>query len=803
MSALTRKLIRDMGRTGWQYLSVTLLVVIGVAWFGTAYMSYKNLELSYQGSYDRLHFEDMGVWFHAGPKRIADRMRAIPGVSAVEGRLVEDVAIELPGPRTRKMVGHMISIPMVRDVTVNQLQIVSGRMPRHRTAREVLLQHAFADYHKLEPGDTLEVNRMGTKIRFAIAGIVKSPEYIYVVQSKQQIFPMPDTFGVMFVSEDVLGPLVGKSGLINEIRLTISEKAKTDLIRQEVKQILRPYRSEEPVLRKDQPSHQLLQQDLQGFQVYAFAFPILFLSVAGVTIYTLLLRLIHMQRGNIGLLRALGYTTGQVVRHYLGPSLIVGIVGGLLGDWLGLALAAWMTHFYLSYIAVPFMVVRPHPSILIAGFLVGLISCLVAAWLPAREAARMGPAEALRPPAPEFGRAIPLDRIVPGFGQMRLLWRIPFRNLFRHPRRTVSTLVGIAMSVALVVLARGLLDSFDVALNRIYREAMESDMTVSFFEYQSAGVAARVRAWPGVSWTEPFLHVPVDFRKGDKSYSALLTGMMRGSRLYRLKDEDGIRVQVPEDGIVVGQIIRRRLDLHVGDTVQFSIPSRKADETPRMHSARIAGFVWEPMGTVAYARIERVRQWFREDLELPPSAINDLRLRADPSYQDLLKSWLLDLPRAGAVEVMSDVWKMLRDMTALTRNFVNIMLACAATIAFCIVFTMVTVNVLERRNEIATLRTLGVSRGEITGMLVLENLMSATIGCIVGLPVGRALIEGLIHASTTQEQAEMFSFQVAIYPTTYIFAALTILAVAMVSQIPALQSIQRVNLAQATKERAT
>ncbi|MDR7544595.1 MAG: ABC transporter permease, partial [Armatimonadota bacterium] len=583
MSVLALKLIRDLWQSRWQHLAVGTMVLLGVAFFDAAYMTYRNLEASYATSYRRLRFEDFSVTFHAAPEQAADRVRRIPGVTAVEGRLVEDVIIELPGRSTKKLVGRLIGVPADRRPAVNDMFVTRGRYLSSRTAREILLESSFAKFHRVDPGDVLDVVRGGGRARLRVAGIVQSPEYVYVVRSKQDIMPFPEAFGVMFISGDVLGPLVGKTGLINEVHGTVVDPARLPAIMREAKRLLAAYGAQDPVPRHDQPSYQLLDQDLQGFRAYSVLFPLLFLSVAGLTVYTLLTRMIHLQRPTIGLLRALGLARRQVVTHYLGAAALVGIAGSAWGTLAGQWLAALTTRWYASFLSVPYVMAIPRWGVMAAGFLIGAGSCLAAGILPARATARMEPVEALRKAAPEAGRVVTLDRLLPGLGRLALVWRLPWRNLLRHPRRTASTLFGVGAAMALIMTAQGLLDSSEAALDLLLRRLIQDDVRVEFATQQDLTVVNRVRSWPGVVWAEGVLELPAELQRGPVTYSALLVGLQPDSRLQRLLAEDGSPVRLDGRGLILGQTLRAKLHVAPGDVVWVTLARGRTEEEPRPH----------------------------------------------------------------------------------------------------------------------------------------------------------------------------------------------------------------------------
>lgn len=254
--------------------------------------------------------------------------------------------------------------------------------------------------------------------------------------------------------------------------------------------------------------------------------------------------------------------------------------------------------------------------------------------------------------------------------------------------------------------------------------------------------------------------------------------------------------------MIFGQILQVKLGVETGDIVQVSIPRRQSKEESRVRMERVAGFLWEPTGTIAYLPIENMRRLFKDDLDLPPGAVSSLWLKVDPRYAREVRERLLKLPDAASAQVNEELRRMFDELLNLSRRFVMVMLLFGASLAFCIVFNMVTINILERTNEVATLRTIGVGRSQIALMILLENWLNALIGIAIGLPFGRVLAVGFITAAQTQEQMELFSFNVVISPRTYLLAALIILTTVVLSQIPALMHVNRLNLARAAKERA-
>lgn len=798
-SLLGLKTLRDLRSTWVQQASVSVMVVLGVAFMTGSYSVYRNLDESYKASYRRLSFEDFSIRVKSAPERLAERIASVRGIEAVEARLVEEASLELPSKPGAKMAARLIGIPPARPLEVNQLQIVTGRPPEAR-AHEVLVEANFGAYHQLRPGDLLEVSRGRTKLTLRVCGIARSVEYLYVVRSKQDLISMPDTFGVLFIDQEKLQQFFGKGGQINSIHVVASRPALRESSMVQALSAAAPYHPDEPVPREDQPSYQMLQQDVQGFQAYAILFPALFLSVAVMTVSTMLTRIVFAQRPTIGLFRCLGLSKGAVLRHYLLGATLVGFAASLAGALCGVYLGRVLSLYYMYQLQVPHPSIEPRWGVTALGVVVGTLACMGAAMLPAWRGAGLAPAEAMRPPVPSFGRrSLRVDWLLP---RLSLIQRIPLRNVFRQPRRTLATLAGVVSALCLLVTARGMLDSMNVMLGGMMEGMFGYDLRIDFMEYQSRRAVATARTWPGVNWCEGVLELPMDFEHRGRKYSALLNGVEPDSRLRTLKDEIGRPVPLSDSGAIFGPTLRSRLDLRIGDIVQVTLPRALTSDPPRTRQIRVAGFNWEAVGTQAYLPRQDVERLFRRDLGIPGNAVTGLLMQTAPNALADVRRRALDLPYAVAATNRQAVRAMVDRLVATTERFVLIMQAFGFVLAFATLFNMVAVNVMERVPEIATLRTLGLSSGQIGWMVSLETAAVTAIGIVVGLPVARAFVQLFLESAQTPEQQDLFMIKVAVEPYTYLSAALSVVVISALALVPALRVAGTIDLVKSIKERA-
>jgi putative ABC transport system permease protein len=341
-----------------------------------------------------------------------------------------------------------------------------------------------------------------------------------------------------------------------------------------------------------------------------------------------------------------------------------------------------------------------------------------------------------------------------------------------------------------------------VAMNQILTQSFGADLRADFLDYQSKRVVQSVRTWRGVVWAEGVLELPMDFRHRSFTYSAIVNGIEPESRMKPLVNAQGERLRVSAKGAIFGPTLRNRLHLEVGDKVEIALSENLTRETSTKRLITVAGFCDEAIGTQAYMPRWQLESLFRDDLDLPGNAITGLLMKTDPKHSEEVRKRLLDLPRAASALTMSSMRQMVENLMSSTSLYIRIMDVFGAALAFATIFNMITVNVLERQSEVATLRTLGVSRISIAWMIVVENLLVALIGIAIGLPVSNAFVQLFWKAAQTEQQQDLFTFNVVVLPATNIQAVLMILAVALLSMPPSMRYLSRLDLARAVKERS-
>lgn len=793
MSKLWLKLFRDLRVYRVQAIGIAVTTMLGIAMYHGFYLSYRSIGASYEWGYDELRLASFTIQLDRAPRQTVHRLGAIPGVQRIAGRISQDVRVEQAPGRRKMVTGRILSVPDEGEAEINRVVVVEGDYLGPPDRREVLLERGFADAHGYAPGDVIYPVVEDIRNAFRVVGIVSSIEYLYVVRSREHLFPTPESFGVMWMRRQQAERLFELHGLISEV-ICITGDEERDRVMQAMHADLRRFGAMEPVPEEEQPSRELLDLDLEGLAQFAIIFPSLFIGAAALTVFSTLVRTIERERRQIGFLRASGLSAGRVGLQYLAFAGLMGLAGVIPGVLLGQAIAVGLVEVYLAILGIPFLRMASGLFVALTAVLIALTVSVIAGWRPSLSAARMSPADAMRASSVDTARLRP-PRIVTRLQQSATFCtRIAISNLFRQTYRTAYTVVGVACGVIMMIMSMSLRDAMHHSIDYYFSEVRNFDVDVGFAAPVSERVVEQVRQWPHVEWAEGNVGLPVTLHYGGRSYDYTITGVPPGSRLQTFRDRDDRRVRLTGHGLYLDTAIARRIGVERGSVLRVEY-ARNSREVRVEHPLKVTQSIRQPVGVGIFMPANALRQRFGARLGFPPGTIGGMVIKAEPGYHEAIVARAYDLPGAVMVEGTHDMRRMIDDAMAMNAIFIGVLVLFAGTLTVAVVYNTINTNVRERRAEIASLRALGLRMSEITRVITVENLVSASLGVLLGTPLGVAAARGLLVLWET----EMMSLDFYIAPGTYaIVIGFTVILV-LICQIPALRNIAGMNLAQMTR----
>lgn len=786
LKTLGRKTRNDL-RFNWkQFIAVWAVVVLGTGFYGAMYPAGVNILNTVNNGYEQLAYMDYHIQLAPSSKRAAEMVRAVPGVSAVEGRLVVEGGVQLDPEQDYLTSLRLISLPADRELEVNRLDMTSGHAPQQPD--ELLLLKRFADYHHINPGDMLEVWINGEKHRLRVAGLVFSPEYLVAGRGPESPFPTMSSFGVAWLKYPQLSRWSGANGVINDLAVRLDRGVQpNENVRAALDRALVRYDDVVIRSRTQTASGGVVQANVDGnFPVMA-AFSGLFLVGTIVVTAILLSRQVEAERQRIGTLRALGVTRRELVFHYLSFGLLIGVTGGLVGSIIGYFNSFVTMMPFVATIAggyLPGFVNSPQMPFILLGYGVIVLSTTLAGVYPAWKESGTPPGIALRPPTPKTPSG--LSRIP--LGRLPVTLRQTVRNLLRVPGRSLGTALGVMVGAMMVFSSVVLLDTTILNFDTYYKVGQFDLRAVSGQLRPIDDLQDEVKKIRGVTDVQGALAGVVTIpHAGGDDFSTLAIVVDETQPFVNLATLQGDAAYSRGDGVWLGHNLQRVLGVKVGDTITI----KAFDEEKH---AKVLGIVWYTLGSPLFIPRSLMEEW------LPGSklVVNTALVRAEPDQINQVRDELADLPGMVGVENYVAFVSDLRNYVQYWISMSFMFGAFGFLLTLAVILNTVSATLHEQRGELAILRSLGISRREIATVVLLELLIMAAIGIAIGVPLGARIGTLMVHSYDN----DFYGMLEQLQPLSAVSGIGGLLIMVIVAAIPGLRGVQKMDLGQVSKSQS-
>ena len=781
---LDRKLLRDLKRLKGQAAAVSLVMACGLAMLIMARSLIHSLDSTRAEYYQANHFAEAFAALKRAPNYLVERIRGLPGVATVQTDLSVPVTLDLPGI-AEPASGLVRSLPDFGEPELNRLFLRHGRWLAPGSRGEVLVGEAFAKANTLRPGDTLTMLLNGRRQTFRIAGIVLSPEYIFESRPGAAL-PDSRTFGIFWMPYKEVATAWDLYGAFNHVSLTLTPGADERGVITDLDRLLRPYGGLGAFGRKDHPSHIRVSDEIRVLRILSVGFPAVFLSVAAFMTNAVLSRLLSLQREQIAILKAFGFTNRQIVVHYLKFAFVMvagGMAGGLLG---GIALGTKLVVMYELFFRFPHLTFRLDGDAVAIALTVGLGAVTLGVLGAVRKAARLPPAEAMRPEPPASFRPALIERT----GITRLFthsFRIAVRNLERRPAQAAFTVTGLALATALLILPNTFKAGIREVLEFQWDVVQRQDLNLGLVEPSSARLAHELEQLPGVVSLEPSRSAAVRIHFQGRSRQIGLRSLLSGGQHSRAVDASGREISPPEQGVIVSAKLATVLGAKVGDILVLEALEgrRPLFRVPLVATAE------DFTGIAAYMELHAINRFLGEG-----DVITGASIGLDMSRRAEFLAALKEIPRVSTVAIKETMRQAFRETTAASMGLLqSIYLTFAVIVAFGVIYNNARISLAERARELATLRVIGMTQREVGAVLVVELVMLALIAVPLGLLLGTGLTTVVVGSINT----ETIRLPLVFTSYTYSFAVVTVLIASTISALFVLRKLNQLDLIAALK----
>ncbi len=551
--------------------------------------------------------------------------------------------------------------------------------------------------------------------------------------------------------------------------------------------------------RSDNTSFSSYGDNADKIAAIATVFPVFFFLVAALVALTTMTRMVEEERGQVGTMKALGYTRGQIAAKYILYALTASLAGSGVGMLIGMQLfpriilSAYNIMYDLPDLLTPF---NWGFGLLATGAAVActLLATLNACWAELREQ----PASLMLPKAPKAGKRILLEHIGPVWRRLRFTHKVTARNLFLYKKRFFMTVVGIAGCTALLVTGFGLQDSISDIVEKQFDELAHYQMLVSLQDESALDgrdLAAilndetKVTGHLAVSQQDATV-VPEEGGEEDNLYIVVPSDTEAMTEYFTFRQRTtGETVPFEEGSVVISEKLAERHDLSVGDAI--TVENADGDEA----SFTITGVCENYIYHYLYMSEDVYRDAFGEE---PETNLLYCRLAEGvdtPEAEDELATALLKCRDIAGAQFTHEITASFRQSLDSINYIVVVLIIAAGALAFVVLYNLTNINITERSKELATIKVLGFYDGEVGAYIYRETSMLTLIGTVCGLVFGIALHTFVIRTA----EVDMVMFGRSIYPMSFVWSALLTIAFSLLVNLVMYRKLKNISMVESMK----
>lgn len=517
----------------------------------------------------------------------------------------------------------------------------------------------------------------------------------------------------------------------------------------------------------------------------AKVFPIFFFLVALLICMTTMNRMVEEQRTQIGILKALGYSSFTILNKYTfyaGSAALIGAAGGYILGTMFLPQAIWQG-YNIMYNMGPVIEYKSVTLVAVLSIVAALLCAVGSAYFSVIYELKDVPANLIRPKSPKSGKRVFLENITPIWKRMKFLHKVTARNILRYKKRFFMMVLGIGGCTALVLTGFGIGDSIKGIADRQYKTIQVYDMNVTFsddFDNDDIEEICSVEGLKDAAFTK---EESVDAYFGGLSKS--VTSVIPQSRddllkFLNLRTDDGVSIPYPTgNSAVISSRFADNMKIKVGDTIEL----RDADLNSSSYvvSGICENYVYSYVYLPEDSSVEKYNTaWINGQ-----DGYDIHKLGATTASYDYVLS----------VSIIDDLRERIDTMMSGMDFIVLIVILCAGALALIVLYNLTNINITERIREIATIKVLGFYSGETASYVFRENIVLTGIGALLGLPLGRALHAFIMYTI----RIDMVSFKTYVAPISYVWAIAITFGFAILVNLIMRVKLEKINMAESLK----
>lgn len=724
------KLLRDMKQSLVQFTALALVIAVG-AFFYSGLYSYSNKHRAYTEAYFKDHnLSDLNVYYDKISKDDVTRLSSMEGINKIEGRYTFDAEQSFEGYKASLKI-H--SIPVNNEI--NTPTIIEGNIPSKKD--EILVDSHYAKEHQFRVGDPIRISANGKNYNFTISGLGENVEYV-----KKNATQDHKTFGFAYIAEESIPEISDRSGY-NEMIIDAQEGYDIDKLGKSIEGQSQQLPYVDQISKERSFGYSQIHQTIYNNNMMSKVIPLVLFMISAVILFLTMSRTIDSERTQVGIMKALGVKSRNIMLHYMGYPVLVGIVGSIIGCiiaatvFIPLVTASSAKSYSLPGITFSLSWFSIIPPIIFSSAF-GLLSV----YLSGRTILRERAAQAMRPKPPKKMKKLLIERIPGIWNRISYSYKLILRNIFLNKQKALASSIGVVVSTVLLITALGTQSALQKIANQI-EDVYTYDLRVDYKPGTSLDTLQLPSGIKNRYFSSTF---PVEFIKGVEKENATVVVTEPENNLIHFFDANENRISLDNNGVLVPKSYADRYRIAEGDTItlKFTSPELK-NKSVDMKVLHISTQYTNPSFymTPAYLKslgIDNRSASLLVEAGSPADLISVRNFFEQDDHVDLI---------ADKTDLKKSAQYILKQ-----NSFMFIMfIICAVVLSFGAIYTISSINIYERNRELATLKVLGYPKHKINRLIFFENIILTTFAVIVAVPISGYAYNLVVRAlSSTHQQ---------------------------------------------------
>lgn len=788
---LNKKMIRDIRQNKSQFLTIFLMVLIGV-------MVYVGIEAYMSGMiktankfYSSNNLQDLNV---VGYNLSVDDLNKIKWLKNVKDAERKLVVTGIDAKNTDKT----FLISFIESNNISRFYVKDG-VEFDSSKKGVWVDNFYAVKNNLHIGDTLEIKYDTFVLEEKILGLINVPDHLYDTKDESELVPNREKFGFIYMSaneipkEYIESLVIKQLGLqnvgelysiipdfdykeyipYNYIMVDVNSKNNVESVKYDIEDNVK--NAAAIIKIEDTSSYQMYQGEINEGKSYVGIFSGLFIFIAMLSVIATMTRVIKKQKNQIGTLKALGLKSKKIAFHYVKYGLFVSLLGALFGILFGrFFIGEVFLNLEMSFFEIP----NGKPVVEYNSYLVALLVVLIVSlitYLTCRKELKKNPAEALRTELPRVKKGS-LNITTKGiFKHMNFSSKWNLRDIIRNKFRTITGVVGIVGCCMLIVCAFGMLNSMNHFIKLQFEELYNFDYKLTLNDNISQSEIKELENIYGTSTSET-LAVEYKNKENNRITNTIFVDNTNG--MVKFKDNKNNYINIDtNDGVYITYKLAKLENFKIGDTISWHI---YGDST--YHESKIIGFNKDPQNQ----NITMTKEYLEKlNIEYKPDSL----------YTNYDLKNVKSINNVDVVQDISGLKESMESMLSMMKQMIILIIVFAILLGAVIIYNMGILSYSEKQYQFATLKVLGFSDKKIKNIFIEQNLWITIVSIILGLPSGYYLTSWLFKACLDDN----FDFNVYINISTYIIAIIGTFTVSYIVSKILSKKIKKIDMVSSLK----